>query len=460
MTQPTTKPTKNYLQTVLTFVIAFLLINYAFNFFFPSKKIDPTAQGKIILITDKTEFGLREVVGANIQNNTQNDIVLKNNCPSEPLQVAELTNSNWAPKTYTAQIKCEGTSDIIIKPGEKYHFIFNNWNNALFENLGTYKLSANIGDKTIESNQFQVTPQGWFSYIWNLLFYQPIYNILILIISILPGNDLGFGIIILTIIIRTILLVPSQRALKSQKKIQKLQPHIDRLKDVHGDDKQKISLATMALYKEHKVSPFSSCLPLLIQLPVLIALFNVVQNGLNPDNSYLLYSFLQNFDLSKIQTNFLGILDLTKTNFIVLPIIVGLLQFLQMKLSLSKNKNSLSKVMPEMQAANNMMIYMMPIMIAVFTASTPAGVGIYWCFSTLYGVLQQVVVNYQSDNEGTKIQEVKSAKNKEKKELYKQKAEKRKASKTSSTTPEKIADEDEDDDNENHDENKIIKIKI
>ena len=167
---------------------------------------------------------------------------------------------------------------------------------------------------------------------------------------------------------------------------------------------------------EHKVNRMGCCLPLLIQFPILIALYYVVQNGLNPDNANLLYGGLQNFDYSKINVIFLNILDLTKINIFVLPLFVGGLQFLQMKLALVRNKKKAESnkdqapKKSEMDAANGMMLYFMPAMIAVFTASVPAGVGLYWSTSTLYGIAQQMVVNAKADKDKTKVRVIESPK--------------------------------------------------
>ena len=152
----------------------------------------------------------------------------------------------------------------------------------------------------------------------------------------------------------------------------------------------------MALWKEAKINPLSSCLPILLQFPFLIALFYVIQSGLNPDNTYLLYSQYSGFSLTDINTNFLNILDLTKANIYVLPLVIGGLQFIQMKLAMAKNKKAQDDKdgkRNEMAIAGSMMTYIMPVMIAVFTASLPAGVGIYWGASTIYGIIQQLVVN-------------------------------------------------------------------
>jgi len=218
----------------------------------------------------------------------------------------------------------------------------------------------------------------------------------------MPNHDIGLAIILLTLIIRTILLIPSQKAMKAQKRMQDVQPRLEKIKEKYKGDQQKIAMETMALWKEAKVNPMGSCLPLLLQLPFLIGIFYVVQDSLNPDNTYLLYKTYENFALSDISHTFFGIIDLSKPNLYVLPIIIGGLQFIQMKLSMGD-----SSPKGEMASASKIMIYLMPVMIAVFTASLPAGVGFYWGTSTLYGIIQQIFVNKgksthkKDDNEPT-----------------------------------------------------------
>jgi YidC/Oxa1 family membrane protein insertase len=146
----------------------------------------------------------------------------------------------------------------------------------------------------------------------------------------------------------------------------------------------------MAIWKKHKVNPMGSCLPMLIQFPILIALFYVVKDGLNVTDPNLFYTPLKDFDLQSVNPVFLGILDLTKLNIIVLPLIVGGLQFLQIRLSFAKMNKSSNAAMPMM---NTMMQFFLPVMIAVFTASLPAAVGFYWGTSTVFAIGQQIVVN-------------------------------------------------------------------
>jgi YidC/Oxa1 family membrane protein insertase len=421
------KAIKNILNQALTFLVIFLIVNFVYNQFFNQPATPKT--GLQFFVAQK-QLGQNDLVTAHIENFTTQDVTLKNHCPEPAIQVEELKNGQWVPKTYSAKLNCANIQDVIIKPGEKYAYSFHSWNHEIFGELGNYRLKAQIGDQSMESSQFEVVNMSFFGWLWSTIIYQPIYNALIFFTSIVPGNNLGLAIILLTILIRTLLLLPNQKALKSQKKLQNLQPKLAELKEKHGGDQQKMAAETLSLYKEHKVSPFGSCLPLLIQLPILIGLFNVIQTGIDPGSSYLLYPPLANFDLSQVQTNFYGLLELTKIDFIVLPILVGLLQFLQLRLSMGMGKKSKTEKKPksEMEMANRTMTIIMPFMIGFFTASVPSGVGLYWAFSTIYGICQQLVVNKSHDKNETQIQVV-TPKNKDKKELYKELTEQRKAAK-------------------------------
>lgn len=210
----------------------------------------------------------------------------------------------------------------------------------------------------------------------------------------MPGHQLALAVILLTLIIRSILLVPSMRAMKAQRRMQAMQPKIEALKKKYENDQAQLAQETMKLWKKHKVHPLSSCLPLFIQFPILIALFYVVNGGLSPDRSFLVYDFLPAFDFADINAMFLGF-DLLARNFIIFPVAVAALQFIQMQLMMAKRKPKKdgAGMAKEMESANQMMKYVMPVMIGVFAAQLPSAVALYWGTSTLYGILQQLVVN-------------------------------------------------------------------
>ena len=412
---------KKFLHYGIIFLLVYITMSLFFN---PGSETSAPSDQNFDVKTIHKEFALNDIVTVQIKNNTEQKAIIENTCPREPLGAIKKTGEGWVPITNTAEMDCSSSADLEIAPGMEISIRFGSLNHALFGELGTYKITADIkvpedGTKSavIESNEFEVTPQGWFGFIWTAGFFQPIYNALIGLTGIVPGHDLGLAIILLTIIIRTILLIPSQKAMKSQRKMQELQPKLTRIKEKYKDNQEMIAKETMALWKEHKVNPLGSCLPLLIQFPFLIAIFYVIQDGLNPNNAYLLYEPLKNFSIAGINTNFLGILELTKINVFILPLIVGALQFFQMKLALMRTKKNQEKdnqgkdkkgkgKRNEMEMANMMMVYIMPVMIALFTASVPAGVGLYWSASTIYGILQQLVVNRQVDTEDVKVRVV------------------------------------------------------
>ncbi|MCC6643121.1 YidC/Oxa1 family membrane protein insertase [Candidatus Peregrinibacteria bacterium] len=448
------KALKNLLNQALTFLVIFLIVNFVYNQFFNKAEAPQTG---VQFYTSSKTFAQNDVVVFHVDNFTEQAITIKNLCPQAPVKVEKLVNGQWESVEYAAPLKCEGLQDTIIQPKEKHQIKLQSWSHQLFSELGNYRLKLTLGDQTLESNQFEIGNMSFFGWLWTTVIHQPIYNALIFFASIAPGHNLGLAIILLTILIRTILLIPNQKALKSQKKLQSVQHKISSLKDKHGDDQQKIAQETFAIYKEHKVSPFGSCLPILIQLPILIGLFNVIQNGMDPGSSWLLYPPLKSFDLTLIETNFYGLWDLTKIDFITLPVLVGLLQFLQVKLSMGRKKPAAGKS-SEMETASRTMMFIMPVMIAFFTASVPSGVGLYWAFSTTYGIIQQLIVNKQHEQVETSIKVVDDKSNKEKKEYYKQLNEERKNSKSENQDSDQNNQPDSDKDDQDKD-NSIRVIK-
>ncbi len=379
-------------KNVLFFLAVFLVVQAIFTSC-QKKEVIPT--GEFSFTTTKTEYSRTKPVTLQIKNNTGKEIVIPSECPNEPFDVYKYVNGEWAQITATPDLNCEGAKPAILKDGEKTTVIYDKWNHALFYDTGRFRIEFKTTEKTFTTNEFTVVEEGLLTKLWDGLFYRPIYNLLIFLTAILPAHDLGLAIIILTLLARTILLIPSQKAMRSQRKMQDIQPRLEKIKEQYKGDQQRIASETMAVWKEAKVNPFGSCLPLLMQFPFLIAVFYVVQSGLNPDKTYLLYTTYADFTIHDIQTGFFGIMNLIKPNIYVLPLIVGGLQFIQMKLTMARtNKKKDEKKTPnEMAMASNMMTYFLPVMIAVFTSQLPAGVGLYWGTSTLYGIVQQVFIN-------------------------------------------------------------------
>lgn len=221
-------------------------------------------------------------------------------------------------------------------------------------------------------------------------FYQPILNLLIFIYNVIPGHDLGVAIIILTIIIKLILWPLSQKALKSQKALQDIQPKIEEVKIKYKDNKEEMGRAMMNLYKDNKVNPFSSCLPLLVQFPFLIAVFRVFRDGFE-SHLELLYPFVAHPE--SIQYTFFGIIDLSLNHNIVLAGLAGLAQYWQTHMMMSKQPEVKSGgAQDENMTAimNKQMKVVMPIMTVMIGYQFSAGLALYWLVSTLFQVFQQL----------------------------------------------------------------------
>lgn len=225
-------------------------------------------------------------------------------------------------------------------------------------------------------------------YLFQEIFYRPILNFLVFLYNIIPGHDLGVAIILLTIVIKLILHPLSLKSLKSQKELQEVQPKIDTLKEQYKDDKEGLAKATMALYKEHKINPFSSCLPLLIQLPFLFAVYQVFRDGL-ANRLSLVYSFVYKPEM--INAFSFGFLDLSKPN-IILAVLAGAAQFWQAKTMMAKQpkKAETNSKQPDMAAMmSKQMLYLMPALTIFIGVSLPGGLTLYWFVLTLLTALQQ-----------------------------------------------------------------------
>ena len=219
------------------------------------------------------------------------------------------------------------------------------------------------------------------------ILYKPLFNALIFLVWLIPGNSVGWAIIILTIIVRLALLPSSLKANRSQIKLRELQPELTKIQAKFKDDKQAQSQAIMAFYKKHKVSPWGSCLPLLIQLPILLVLYYVFINGLSTARFDLLYEFTPRPD--SINPMFFG-LDLTLPDKYILPVIAGIAQFVQgyqMQGSLGGKKSGDQKADMQM-ALSKQMLFIMPIFTVFIAMRLPAALPIYWIITTLFGIGQ------------------------------------------------------------------------
>lgn len=252
------------------------------------------------------------------------------------------------------------------------------------------------------------------SFIFDQFIYLPLYNLLIFIYNVLPFHDFGLAIIVVTLVIKFALVPLSKKQIESQKKMQELQPKIKEVQNKHKNDKEKQSRALMELYKEHKTNPFSGCLPMVVQLVFLIAIyrvfFNISKAGLMVDGSGL-YSFVHN--PGQINHMFIGLLDLTSVvnlnqlvwanvPHLVLVVLAAGAQYLQTKMLMAKQAPSkgTEKEADFAQTMSKQMLFLGPLLTLFIGIKFPAGLALYWLVSTGFMIAQQYYI--QKADEGAK----------------------------------------------------------
>lgn len=223
------------------------------------------------------------------------------------------------------------------------------------------------------------------------LLYDPIFNVFVGLYNIIP--DLGVVIVILTVLIKILLYPLTSSSIKAQKSLTELQPKLNEIKSAYKNDQQRLAQETMKLYKEHKVNPLGSCLPILVQLPIFLALFYVLRSGISSNNFDALYPFVSN--PGSINPISLGLIDLGKRS-VVLALLAGLAQFWQAKMFSHKKPptEAGTGAKDESMAAmmNKQMLYMMPFLTVIIGLQFPAGLSLYWFLSTVLTGLQQMIL--------------------------------------------------------------------
>lgn len=225
-----------------------------------------------------------------------------------------------------------------------------------------------------------------------IIFFNPLYNALFFISAHLPAFDLGLAIIVLTIIVKFILLPFYHQSLVTQIKIKKIEPEVNKIKSESKGDKTEETKKLLTLYKENKINPFIGFVVVLVQLPIILALFYVFKDSLIV-NQDLIYPFLK----IPTQTNhiFLNILDITHRSYLAAAI-TGITQFIQIKLSLpslpqtTNNERSMKDDL--VKSMHFQMKYFMPIVITVVAAGLPAALSLYWITSNLFAIGYELLV--------------------------------------------------------------------
>ncbi|WP_461370372.1 YidC/Oxa1 family membrane protein insertase [Candidatus Darwinibacter acetoxidans] len=174
----------------------------------------------------------------------------------------------------------------------------------------------------------------------------------------------GLSIILSTIIVRLLLYPLTVSQTKSMVAMRRLQPQLDELQKKYGDDKEKYQQKMVELYQEHKINPLGGCLPMLVQLPILFAFFRVLNNAAFDEGA-----------------KFLGVWVLSQPDpYYILPILSAATTYLQSRMTMTDQ-------------SQKAMMFVMPVMIGIFSLSFPSGMVIYWITSNVFGIVQQAWMN-------------------------------------------------------------------
>ena len=217
--------------------------------------------------------------------------------------------------------------------------------------------------KALGGNMQLAVDFGWFTFLAKPLFFalRFFYGLV---------HNWGWAIIILTVIVKLIFAPLTHKSQKSMKKLQKLQPLFAELKEKYKGDPQRLNREMMELYKKHQVNPMGGCLPMLIQIPVFIALYNVLNNAIELRGAPFAFWL---HDLS------------AKDPYYILPILMGLSMLAMQKMTPTS-----------MDPKQNMMMMIMPVVLTFMFISLPSGLVLYFTVSNLLSMAQQIYINKYS----------------------------------------------------------------
>ncbi len=220
--------------------------------------------------------------------------------------------------------------------------------------------------------------------------FDPLYNFLTFLSSALPWADAGIIIILLTILVRLAIFPLSRKAIHTQVQMAEVAPELEKIKEKYKDNKEEQARKILSLYQEKKVNPFSGIFVIIIQIPIIFALYQIFLHF--PEvNQSLLYSFVAAPEY--VNTNFLGLIDITGKS-LVLALLAGLSTFFQFRLSMS------SQVAPKGNSfgnnlARNMqtqMKYFFPVIVFFISYSISGAIALYWLTTNAFGIGQELLV--------------------------------------------------------------------
>ena len=364
---------------LLNLLLAFSVFLIVLNFVLPKPEQKTSSTGIAVSVSEKTAV-VPHVPVVSVENPTSSPFSFDTCKDFEILKDYRKISADGSSASFCKNVTVSPTGKATIDFAPLAR---------IFETPGQYafRLKTPSGESVAD---IRLEERGSLRELFSNVFFRPVLNLFVLIIDELPGHSLGLAIIAITVLIRILLLVPQHHVLVSSRKMQAIQPKVKEIQKKFEGDQAKIGMELMDLYKREGVNPLGSCLPLLIQMPILIVLYWVISGIGDPTNAYFLYEPLKGFVPASVNTQFLGmeLKDVGGVAGALLAVSVTALTWIQIKLSLARNNpeqapqvferkqdGTLEAESPfDPRAMNAFMLWGMPAMIGISTYFFPAGV--------------------------------------------------------------------------------------
>jgi YidC/Oxa1 family membrane protein insertase len=229
------------------------------------------------------------------------------------------------------------------------------------------------------------------SFIYHSLIYQPLYNALIFLVKIVPLEDAGIAVILLTLLVRFVLFPLSRKAVITQVRMQEIGPELNKIKENYKDNPQEQARLTLEIYRSNKINRFSGILVLIIQIRIIWALYRIfLHSGLPKVDATLLYKFIS--APAHISTSFLGLIDITSKSAL-LAIFAAITTFFQMKIASGNLKPKGDSFGDNLtRSMQTQMKYVFPVLVFFISYKISGVIALYWLTTNLFTIGQEIVV--------------------------------------------------------------------
>lgn len=228
------------------------------------------------------------------------------------------------------------------------------------------------------------------SYLYHTFFFDPLYNSLVYLFQVLPWADAGVIVVILTVLVRAILYPLSRKAVLTQVKMSELNPDLEKIKEKFKNKPEEQARETLKLYREKGVNPFSGILVIIIQIPIILALYQIFLHFPTVDKS-LLYTFVSAPDF--INTKFLGLIDISKKN-VLFALLAAVTTYYQFQISMKGQRKPTGETFADNLTRNmqSQMKYVFPVIVFFIAYSISGVIALYWFTTNLFSIAQEIFV--------------------------------------------------------------------